>query len=40
MDAIKTFWRSVDVAKCKRYIKHLEKVLPRMVELSGAATGY
>ena len=38
--AIKTFWRSVDVAKCKRYIKHLEKVLPRMVELNGAATGY
>lgn len=34
------FWRTVDVAKCKKYIGHLRKVIPKVIELEGAATGY
>ena len=34
------FWRTVDVAKCEKYIGHLRKVMPKVIELEGAATGY
>ena len=34
------FWRTVDVAKCKKYIGHLRKVIPKVIELEGAATVY
>ena len=37
---IKRFWTSVDVAKCNKYINHLNKVIPKVIELDGAATGY
>ena len=37
---ITDFWETVDVEKCQRYIRHLRKVLPRAIELEGAATGY
>ncbi len=37
---IKEFWSTVDVRKCTKYIGHLRKVLPRVIELEGAATGY
>lgn len=37
---IKQFWNTVDVKKCKKYIGHLWKVFPRVMELYGAATGY
>lgn len=40
IDGITQFWRTVDVAKCSRYIRHLRKVLPRVIELNGAATGF
>lgn len=40
MDGILAFWNTVDVAKCKKYIRHLRKVVPRVIELNGAATGY
>ena len=33
---IRTFWEDhVDVAKCQRYILHLRKVLPRVIERGG-----
>ena len=40
IDGIYTFWRTVDVPKCTIYIRHLRRVLPRVIELKGAATGF
>ena len=40
VQGILRFWDTVDVAKCTKYIRHLMKVLPRVVELNGDATGY
>lgn len=40
IDGIHSFWRTVDVAKCTKYIRHLRRVLPRMIEVQGAATGF
>ena len=40
IDRIHAFWVTVDVAKCERYIRHLRRVLPRVIELQGAATGF
>ena len=37
---IKTFWESVDVEECHKYIRHLRKVVPKIIELIGDATGY
>ena len=39
-DGIKEFWSTVDVAKCRKYISHLRKVIPKVIELKGAATCY
>ena len=39
-DGIIEFWRTVDVRKCEKYIKHLKKVIPQVIELNGNATGY
>ena len=40
IDGILDFWSTVDEHKCRRYINHLNKVLPKVIELSGDATGY
>ena len=40
VDSIKQFWATVDVFKCCRYIKHLDKVGPKVIECCGSATGY
>ena len=40
IDGINNFWSTVDIHKCRRYIHHLKKVLPRVIELNGNATGY
>ena len=37
---ILSYWQTVIVEKCRRYIGHLKKVIPRMIELKGDATGY
>ena len=37
---IHRFWATIDVAKCCRYIRHLKKVLPKVIEVQGNATGY
>ena len=37
---INEFWRSVDVKKCQKYIGHLRKVLPKVIEVEGGPTGY
>lgn len=40
VEGVKEFWRTVDIIKCCKYIRHLRKVIPRIVELNGEATGY
>lgn len=40
IDGIVKFWDTVSIAKCRKYINHIHKVIPRVVELSGEATGY
>ena len=40
IEGIQTFWRTVSVHKCRKYIGHLKKVLPKVIEVNGAATGY
>lgn len=37
---IKSFWSTVDTTKCRKYIHHLQKVIPRVIEVQGDATGY
>ena len=40
VDGIRRFWDTVDTQKCCRYIGHLKKVLPAVIEKKGDATGY
>jgi len=40
ISGIRSFWETVTVAKCHRYINHLQKVLPAVVEREGRASGY
>ena len=40
ISGIKQFWDTVDIAKCNKYINHLRKVVPKVILLEGAATGY
>ena len=37
---IPKLWRTVAIEKCRKYIGHLQKVIPRVIELEGQATGY
>ena len=40
VDGILEFWKTVDAQKCQKYIKHLRKVIPKVITLNGEATGY
>lgn len=40
VDGIIQFWKTVDFIKCRKYIRHLDKVIPKVIELEGDATGY
>ena len=40
IDGIQEFWKTVDITKCRKYIRHLRKVIPKVVEVEGAATDY
>ena len=40
VDGILRFWPNMDKAKCQKYIRHLRKVWPKIIELNGAAAGY
>ena len=41
INGIKTFWGTrVTTAKCNRYIDHLKKVAPKVIERGGCASGY
>lgn len=37
---IKDFWKTVTEEKCAKYIRHLRKVVPKIIEKCGEATGY
>ena len=40
MKGIQEFWETVNIEKCTRYINHLRKVLPKIIECDGGPTGY
>ena len=40
ISGIKPFWSTMDKPKCQKYIGHLRKIIPRVIELQGDATGY
>ena len=40
VNGIHEFWRTVTPEKCQRYINHLQKVLPAIVEREGRASGH
>jgi hypothetical protein len=40
IDGILEFWSRVDVAKCRKYIGHLQKVIPAVIDNKGNATGF
>lgn len=40
IDGIKAFWSTVDPDKCKKYIYHIRKVIPAVIECEGKATGF
>ncbi len=40
VNGIQEFWKTVDRKKCCKYIGHLKKVIPAVIELNGDATGY
>ena len=35
IQGIVTFWGTVDTAKCLKYIGHLRKIVPKVIELGG-----
>ena len=40
IDGIFCFWNSLTPEICKRYTRHLHKVIPKVIEVEGAASGY
>ena len=40
VQGIQNFWKTFDEKKCSKYIRHLRKVIPKVISLEGAATGY
>ena len=37
---IKKFWHSLTPQVCQKYISHLRKVIPKVIEVQGAPSGY
>lgn len=40
INGILRFWDTVTIAKCRKYINHLVKVIPKVIEVQGEASGY
>ncbi|CAH1264495.1 Hypp3001 [Branchiostoma lanceolatum] len=40
VNGILQFWKGVDEEKCQRYIGHLHKVIPKVIEMNGGASGF
>ena len=39
-DGNKEFWLTLTPAVCKKYVGHLEKVIPKVIEETGGPSGY
>ena len=39
-DGIKSFWKTLTPEKCCKYISHLQKVMPKVIEENGGPSGY
>jgi len=39
-DGIENFWLTLTPEVCQRYINHLKKVIPKIVEVNGDPSGY
>ena len=40
VNGIATFWKTLTPAVCSKYIDHLQKVMPKVIEVNGEASGY
>ena len=40
IQGVVSFWETVDVEKCCKFINHLAKVLPKVVECEGGPSGH
>ena len=40
ISGILEFWNTVDTAKCTKYIRHLKKVVQKVIAVEGGPTGY
>ena len=40
VNGVEKFWATVDIQKCTKYIRHLHKVVPKVIEVGRDATGY
>ena len=40
VDGIEHFWQNLNVERCTKYINHLQKVMPVVLERNGKASGY
>ena len=40
ISGIEEFWETVSVEKCRKYIRHLRKVVPEVIRVNGGPTGY
>ena len=39
-NGIQLFWKSLTPAVCRKYIGHIHKVMPKVIEVNGQASGY
>ena len=40
ISGILEFWETVTIEKCRKYVGHLKKVVPKVIEMNGGPTGY
>ena len=40
LEGIRKFWGTVSKQKCQKYIGHLKKVIPKVIEFQGDSSGY
>ena len=40
IEGIKEVWKAVNKQECAKYTRHLRKVIPKVIEKHGEATGY
>ena len=40
IDGIIEFWDTVDITKTRKYISHVKKVVPKIIDVNGGPTGY